>query len=486
MAVKKILLALTVLCLILADQFLYAQPLLYAALQKGADSKVAWEKVDNVILAARFNSFDTLSIYALARKMKAPVLLVKDQVEDSSEVFTYIQNRLVPGGHIYLLGSVDIPSFSQRLLQMGFSTWQIHHIGGLNRPETTLLIAQSGKGQIIATTPTLLLANAAKYLTIPTYDGSGESAHPSIIDFKTEYNLEQWNGYRYWMASTPYPKGNSIFENPSLVVSNDGQNWIVPPGMNNPLENTPNHILNPKLRNYNSDPELVYDPDTRLLNLYWREFLMNYYDRIWRIKINPDLRLDPKELCLEERGFDGEGLALSPTIWRKGKNEWYMWTTNGYSLIHLYTSNDGTNWSNRQRCNTPWYTWNGGYTPWHVEAKPNYPENRVEFFINGWSNHALRRNQLLFYAEVSMDNLTHFKMPLANAILARGSKNNWDDEMIYRTTFTIERGPSAYKYRVWYSALSKTISWHIGYTEGQLGTNFTLNQTDHRYDSASR
>lgn len=410
----------------LSDLFFYTKPLLYAAPQKDADtisSKVAWNKVENVVM-----------------------------------------------------GSIGIPASGEKLLKMGFSIRQIHQVSGLSRPETRSLIAQSGKGKILAATPTSLLTNASNYLSIPTYENSGEGTHPSVIDFKTEYKLDQWNGFRYWMAFTPYPKGNSIYENPSLVASNDGQNWVVPPGITNPLENTPSHILTSKYRNYNSDPELIYDPDTRSLNLYWRECLLNYYDRIWRIKIESDLKFGPKELCFEERGQDGEGLALSPAIWRKSKNEWYMWTTNGYSLIHLYTSRDGMNWSKRQRCNTPWYTWNGGYTPWHIAAKPNDQEHRVEFFINGWSNHALRRNQLLFYAEVSMDDPTHFQMPLANAILAKGFTNNWDDEMIYRTTFTVERGLNSYIYRLWYSAESKTISWHIGYTEGKLGTKFTPNK----------
>ena len=67
-------------------------------------------------------------------------------------------------------------------------------------------------------------------LNIPTYDGSGQGVHPDVY-----YNANGWNGYRYWMAVTPYPGGNAAYENPSIVVSNDNVNWIVPPGLSNPI-----------------------------------------------------------------------------------------------------------------------------------------------------------------------------------------------------------------------------------------------------------
>lgn len=314
-----------------------------------------------------------------------------------------------------------------------------------------------------------LLMNAPQYMSTLTYDGSGQVVHPSIVDFKTEYNLDNWNGFRYWMAYTPYPYGDDAYENPSIIASNDGQNWVVPSGLKNPLEDIPSNYLSRK--NYNSDPELIYDPDNKCLNLFWRE--QGTYEKIWRIRILSSLSIEPKVLCVEERRSDGEGLALSPTVWRKNANEWYMWTANGNSFIHLYSSKDGINWSKRQRCNTPWSTWNGGYVPWHIEAKPNYREQRVEFFINGWPKETGKKDKVLFYAEVPMDDITNFKMPLSNVILAQGSEGNWDNNFIYRTTFTIEAEQSAYKYHVWYSAQSKSIVWHIGYTEGELGTYFT-------------
>lgn len=125
------------------------------------------------------------------------------------------------------------------------------------------------------------LFNALSHLSTPTYDRSDQSVHPSVIDLKTEYGVNSWGGFRYWMALTPYPNFNSAFENPSILASNDGIRWIAPPGIINPLAPKPTgHVLD----SYNSDPELVFDPDQNILILYWREYRGNVFEKIWAKK----------------------------------------------------------------------------------------------------------------------------------------------------------------------------------------------------------
>lgn len=310
----------------------------------------------------------------------------------------------------------------------------------------------------------LKFTNASHPLLIPTYDGTGQAVHPSVIDFKLEYNLETWRGYRYWMAMTPYPRSYDAFENPSIVASQDGLTWVIPPGFGNPLD------IKGGRGNFNSDPNLVYDPDERTLIIYWREYSKGEYEKIWRIKMHSSGMVDPKELCLEERWQDKEGLALSPTIWRKSAREWYMWTANGNDLIHLRTSTNGKNWSDKQRSNRPWLNWDGGYRPWHLEAKPNYREQRVEFLIEGYPKHGSLDDLVLFYAEAPMNNLANLSMPLPDPILTPGKPGSWDDKRIYKTSFTIEPFETSYKYHIWYSAFSHSGLWQTGYTEGLLDT----------------
>lgn len=96
-------------------------------------------------------------------------------------------------------------------------------------------------------------------LTIPTHDGSGQAVHPSVL-----YYPGKKYGYEYWMAITPYPFSNDAHEDPNLLVSTDGTNWIVPPGVANPLDDAPG---SPVL--HNSDVNLV-EGHTGDLVLTWR------------------------------------------------------------------------------------------------------------------------------------------------------------------------------------------------------------------------
>ncbi|MGC7870642.1 hypothetical protein ACPUYX_03815 [Desulfosporosinus sp. SYSU MS00001] len=309
------------------------------------------------------------------------------------------------------------------------------------------------------------LINASNYLDTPTYDHSGQAVHPSIIDFKTEYEMETWGKFRYWMALTPYPNFNSALENPSILASMDGINWVNLPGIKNPLAPKPFGILD---KNYNSDPELVYDPGDNTLILYWREYSNNAFEKIWARKISSTHELSNKVLCFEKAwDFTRTGLVLSPTVWRKSAHEWYMWTTDSRFTMYLYTSKNGMIWSEGQPCRAPWDTWNGGYIPWHIAAKPNYPEQRIEFLIAGWPKRETINNCQLFYATAPMAQPKELSIPFERALIASSSGQRWDNGYIYRSSFVIEHGDTT-KLRIWYSACSKKKVWHIGYTEGTL------------------
>jgi hypothetical protein len=69
-----------------------------------------------------------------------------------------------------------------------------------------------------------------------------------------------WNGYKYWGIFMPFP--SSDYENPCLVVSNDGWNWSVPAGVTNPI------IPKPAVGN-NMDASLALSPDGKTLYLVW-------------------------------------------------------------------------------------------------------------------------------------------------------------------------------------------------------------------------
>src|SRR5436190_6416072 len=99
------------------------------------------------------------------------------------------------------------------------------------------------------------------WLAIPTYERSGEGIHPDVVHFPSP-----WHGWEYWMAFTPYPNGNEAAENPSILASHDGLNWLVPDGLTNPL--VPPILVG---KAFNSDPDLLYSPLSNRLVLLYRE-----------------------------------------------------------------------------------------------------------------------------------------------------------------------------------------------------------------------
>lgn len=108
--------------------------------------------------------------------------------------------------------------------------------------------------------PTARPYNAPHAAITPTYDGSGEAIHPSVVDMQRYGG--PWHGWRYWMAMTPFPGGDAALENPSILVSNNGYHWSVPAGLTNPVY--------PAEPSYHSDTHLTYDPDTDELVMIFR------------------------------------------------------------------------------------------------------------------------------------------------------------------------------------------------------------------------
>ena len=85
--------------------------------------------------------------------------------------------------------------------------------------------------------------------------------HPSVIRF-----MAPWHGYEWWMVITPYPGGDASYENPSLMVSHNGCDWIEHPGVVNPL------APYPLLSTSQGDNHLSYDPEEdRLIVVYLRK-----------------------------------------------------------------------------------------------------------------------------------------------------------------------------------------------------------------------
>lgn len=285
------------------------------------------------------------------------------------------------------------------------------------------------------------LRNASAPLDTPTYEGSGQAMHPDVVAFP-----EPWHGFRYWMAMTPYPYDTAERENPSLLASNDGRSWSVPPGVTNPL-------VPPPPCDHNSDPDLVYDARTDELLLFYTEILRPQFcgpdtnvNTVKLIRSSDGLSWSEPETVLEF-DLDRYPVYVSPAVvYRRGRFEMWMVGNNG-ALVYS-ASPDGEMW-------TPPLTLRFPDILWHIDVR--YIPSRSEYWML-YATSAGPGGELRF-ARSSDGRLWEV---CREPVLRPG--DGWDNDRIYRSTFLYDRGSN--RLRVWYSARSDEGFWGIGYTEG--------------------
>lgn len=198
-------------------------------------------------------------------------------------------------------------------------------------------------------------------VTIPAVAGVNAPLHPKVLDLGT-----QWNGYRYWMAFTPYPTNNDdTLENPSIVASNDKATWVAP--ATNPIVPAPAGASTGLL--YNSDPHLIFENDT-LYMLYRKVqhpsggYAGGATESLYVLSTTDGVTWTTPVLYHEETP-EGAGVLISPAT-ELHNGVYYMWvvrrdvTPLAVDLMTA-TSLAGT-WSARTRTNldindAPSYIW---------------------------------------------------------------------------------------------------------------------------------
>lgn len=180
-------------------------------------------------------------------------------------------------------------------------------------------------------------------LGISTYiDGKDQPTHPSVIDMKKE-----WNGYRYWMAYSPYPYSSGSEENPCICVSNDMYNWTVPQGLNNPIafnEETSCDEL--------KDPHILYNEKNNTVEVWYLGRLNSTLDGGGQLllfrKVSKDgVHWSDYEIMREMN----EGLSQSVIYDGKYKLWSISPSTDGRVGKLLYSeSDDGKKWTNDKPC----------------------------------------------------------------------------------------------------------------------------------------
>lgn len=282
--------------------------------------------------------------------------------------------------------------------------------------------------------------NAATPLTIPTYDGTGQAVHPSVVDFITN-----WNGFRYWMAMTPYSNSMAALENPSILRSSNGVDWVVPDGMTNPIT--------PFRSDHHDDPDLFYDlASDQLWCFYnWNDGTNNHWFRLKRSSNGTNWSDE-----LSAGIFTNDYKFVSPSLTKKDST-YYLYsvmTVGGWSTpgtIQLRTSATGTNgWSIPTSCTLAPTTQNKDQYPWHLTARwiPNANE--------WWTIYNSDDSSGSLYLCRSTDGTAWNRQYLM------GATTNWD-RGLYRASFTGDTN----SLRIWYTGVidSTADTWKLGYTE---------------------
>ena len=320
--------------------------------------------------------------------------------------------------------------------------------------------------------------NALTFLTTPTSDGSDEAIHPSVVYFETA-----WNSYHYWMAMTPYPNSDDQEENPEILASNDGQTWVVPAGLTNPIQATP--VGSTK---HYSDTCLVYNPDLDKLFCFYRySETPAVEDRVY-VQSSSDGVTWSSQTAI----FTGYAFAelLSPSFYYENGTYTmividYTATPNELNIATSTVAESG--WSTPSAMtltNLP-----SGRDLWQLQISRFFNETHI-FAVMCDLNTAGTNTTLHFAKTIDNDNVT-----FADTSFIGDGSGNWDDYLIYTGSGVYNPTKAAYEF--WYSARegsATTTAWQTGYTILKLndcplvedtGTNIDLSSSNGTYYNMS-
>lgn len=267
-----------------------------------------------------------------------------------------------------------------------------------------------------------------RLLTFETYDGSGEVVHPDVPARESLRLTPAW-----FLVLTPYPNGNAYRENPSVFASRDVFDWHPPAAVQNP-------IARPHA-GYLSDPDVVYDPDARTFDLYYRG--VDTDNAIHLTRSSDGVSWTAPVVVARAANHD----IVSPAVVRRAVNDWWMWSVRSGSgceaaktRVELRHSTDGLRWSAPRdvQLSQP------GFSVWHLDVQ--WIPARAEY----WAIYNVKTPGTCatpaLYLATSVDGERWSTHP--SPVLARGALHAFDD-IVYRSTFDYD--PATDLVTFWYS-----------------------------------
>lgn len=331
------------------------------------------------------------------------------------------------------------------------------------KQDTRVVVISRETGQPIdwAAISPMLKASVGEKLTVPTHvtPSGGQSVHPSVVKFD-----EPWNGYRYWMAHTPYQGGDDSYEDPNVCASNDGISWVVPAGLINPLDDAPG---SPR---YNSDTDLVYAQGKLWCFWRYRDTTAGAYSENMYVRTSINgVTWTTKELVYQSNM--AARALVSPSLIYTG-TKWIMHAVDIASspsvMVRLQSAGASpliNQWGGIEVCNLPTI---GGSQPWHVQVR--LIDGVYVALLNTCLNGTGGSGGNLYF-RTSRDGL-NFRGSLYRAI-PQGSD---DHNIVYRATFVPEVIGGLRCLRIWYSAamIDGVSVWNIFHTVATISSDFSI------------
>lgn len=347
------------------------------------------------------------------------------------------------------------------------------------------------------------LVKAAGYQDFPAYysdvhHADNQVTHPDVVVMD-----HAWNGYRYWALYTPNVTRISIYENPSIVASTDGVNWVEPEGLTNPIEVQPGST-----RYHNCDGDMIYNAKMDAMMAYWNWAddqaggvgaevrLRVSYDGIhWGVPVTYDSATrqwavptsdaerqvasgtqDYITVVKSAERYD----MLSPTfVYDNYRDTYIMWANDtgnvGYengqnNFVRMWYSKDGITWGDPVRVNNFLGHDAQGrqLAPWHQDVQ--YISELKEFLCVSQCFAGRNPDGSVLHLTRSRDGV-NWEQVGNLPLLSPGTDGSWDDFQIYRSSLYYEPGETYGNgiVRVWYSALQKnTINKMVPDSAGNL------------------
>ena len=278
------------------------------------------------------------------------------------------------------------------------------------------------------------------YLNLKGFEGDLQVTHPKVISFD-----KKWNGYKYWIAYTPYPKGDQAKENPHVLSSNDLINWKEKKGYKNPLdipEDKDSRYV------YNSDTHLVYNNDLDRLECYWRyvndkEDLVIIYRRTTRDGIHWTEKEEVLKSTRSKKDY------LSPTIIYVNHIYRYWYVDKDRKVKYMEYDTINKEWSKSVIIDIKYA--NPNLESWHLDLiKTDKGYEIVIVAFDGWK----KRSKMSLYYTYSEDNINY-----TEAIPILSSPNNGG---IYRSSILFLNNT----YYIFYSEITNTYKRGVGIMYG--------------------